>query len=147
MIDHSKKKAWGLLVLRLAAGVIFLLHGWSKLQGIDGVEGFFGTLGIPLPGFMAWVVALVEFVGGILLIAGLWVRPAAVLLAIVMLVAFSTAKKFSLPQGDPDLALLAISIALALMGPGRLSAAHAMGPKWDDCCEPGQCEPKEMPKG
>lgn len=122
-------KSKGLLVLRLVAGLIFVLHGWGKLTGNPSIEmfaGMVGGLGFPMPLFFAWVVALTEFLGGIALILGIFVRPAAILLSIVMLVAFGMVKKFSLPAGDADLALLGINVALALMGAGRFSVAGMM---------------------
>src|SRR4051794_17263804 len=67
-----------LLLLRVALGVTFIAHGGQKLfdwinvdpHGIDGTTKFFDFVGIPIPGFFAWVVGLTEFLGGLLLIAG-----------------------------------------------------------------------------
>ena len=66
---HGMKKAcnksWALLVLRLAAGAIFLIHGYGKLFGnAPGMEGFTGMLlhlGFPMPSFWAYLVAVLEF--------------------------------------------------------------------------------------
>jgi putative oxidoreductase len=110
----------GLLLLRLGAGIIFVLHGWIKLfgeSGVDGFAGFLGALGVPAAAFMAWALSLLEFVGGIALIAGIFVTPVAALLAIEMLVAFFLTKK-TLPKGDLDIALFAMMLALALAGGG-----------------------------
>lgn len=128
---HSMKahKSKALLVLRIAAGIIFIMHGYGKLTGNPSIEMFSGMLanmGWPAPMFFAWVVALVEFFGGIAILFGILTRPAAILLAIDMLVAFLGAKHGAFPAGDPDFALLGISIALALMGPGRCSIAKMM---------------------
>src|SRR5207237_1968344 len=70
-------------------GIVFLMHGYQKLfhMHIHGVAGFFGHLGIPLPLVAAFVVTMLEFGGGILLIAGVAVRILAPLFAIDMLVA------------------------------------------------------------
>ncbi|MER3515365.1 MAG: DoxX family protein, partial [Chloroflexota bacterium] len=83
---------WGLLILRLGMGIIFLAHGWPELPGgpMGGPAGFGGFLkqmGVPLPTFFAWVVALLETVGAVLLILGLGTRLLAVLFAVDMLVA------------------------------------------------------------
>lgn len=128
MMAHKSK---ALLVLRLAAGIIFVMHGWDKLTpgGIEitGFADMLTKIGWPVaPLFFAWVVALTEFVGGLALILGIFTRPAGVLLSIVMLVAWGMAKKFGLPAGDADFALLAISIALAMVGPGSYSVASMM---------------------
>ena len=131
-------KSKGLLVLRIVAGLIFVLHGWGKLSGNPSIEmfsGMVGNLGFPMPLFFAWVVALTEFLGGLALILGIFVRPAAILLAIVMVVAFSMVKKFALPAGDPDLALFGIVVALALMGAGRFSVVGMMKKDEKICTE------------
>ena len=71
---------WGLLILRLGLGIVMIAHGWPKLnpngpmKGPAGVAGFLKQLGIPLPTFFAWVVALLETVGAALLILGLGTR-------------------------------------------------------------------------
>lgn len=121
-----------LLVLRLAAGAIFLYHGYGKLFGMPGIAGttaFFTMLHIPLASIAAWVVALVEFVGGIALVLGVLVQPVAILLAVDMLVAFFAASKGRLPHGDLEFALFAVVLALALAGGGCFAL---MRPKRDD---------------
>lgn len=144
-----KCKSWGLLVLRVAAGVIFILHGYGKLTGNPSLEmfaGMVGGIGFPMPMFFAWIVALTEFLGGIALLLGVFVKPATILLGIVMIVAFTGVKKLQLPIGDPDLALLGIVIALYCMGPGRFSIEGKMHKHGDECAS-GVCEPQmEMKK-
>src|SRR4051812_28096178 len=80
--------SWGLTVLRVVVGSIFLRHGAQKLFeiGIGGVAELFGSMHIPLPLVSAVGVTLVEFLGGIALLVGLFTRWAAALLAIDMLV-------------------------------------------------------------
>ena len=120
--------AWGFLILRLAVGAVFVMHGWQKLtvMGVGGVAGFFGSLGIPFPEVAALVVTLVELVGGLALILGLGTRLAGALLAINMLVALLLVhlpNGFAVENGGYEfvLVLLAASIFFALSGPGRLS--------------------------
>lgn len=85
----------GPLALRLFLGPIFILAGWNKITGIDGVAAWFGNpdwgLGLPAPLLMAWLAALTEFVGGIALVLGLGVRIAAIPLMVTMAVAAVTA--------------------------------------------------------
>ena len=77
---------YGLAILRIVLGIALVVHGWDKLSGgVGGVAGFFGTLGIPAPGLMAWVVTIVELVGGILLIVGFLTQIAGILIALDML--------------------------------------------------------------
>lgn len=102
--------------------MIFIVAGWGKLTGIEGVQGFFGNLGIPLPALMAWVVAIVEFVGGIMVLLGAYARIPYLLLAIIMVVALLTTKlggEFSAAR--LDLMLLLTNLALFLIGSGKYS--------------------------
>jgi putative oxidoreductase len=120
-------QAWGLTILRVTVGILFLVHGYQKLfhMGFHGVAGFFGHAGIPLPLVSAVVVTLVEFVGGIFLIAGIWTRIAAALLAVDMAVAILVVHLkhgFFNPMGfEFPLTLLAATLCLALSGGGMFS--------------------------
>jgi putative oxidoreductase len=116
-----------LLLLRLAIGVTFLLHGIDKLGDVSGVEQMFDGLGIPAPELMAPLVAVTETAGGLLLIAGLATRLAGLALAVDMLVAGLTAhtgKGFFVGDGGYELvlALGAGCASLAVAGAGRFSA-------------------------
>ncbi|MCP9291728.1 DoxX family protein [Gracilimonas sediminicola] len=130
-----KNKDLAKLLLRIGVGVIFIIAGWSKLSGIEGVQGFFGNIGIPLPGVMAWVVALVEFVGGIMVLVGYKVEIPGILLAFTMLVAILTVKM----GGDNgfsgmrlELMLLLTSLALSMMGTGKYSLDDMLGSSGGD---------------
>lgn len=125
------------LGLRLAAGLIFLPHGYSKVFGEGGVAGFAHDMpGYGIPVFLGYVAAYSELVGGILLIAGLLSRIDACLLACNMFVAVAliqgpdalretppgAIKLFVLLRGiELPLSLLALCAALVLIGPGRFS--------------------------
>jgi putative oxidoreductase len=120
-------RQWGLTVLRVVVGIVFLMHGQQKLFGfgIHGTIGFFTHAGIPLPAVSAVVVTFVEFMGGIALILGLLTRWAAALLAIDMLGAiFLVHLKNGFFLAPPKmgyefvLTLLAASVGLVLAGPG-----------------------------
>jgi len=76
----------GLLLLRLAVGVIFVYHGYPKLlhQGA-GMQGFFSQHG--LPGYFVYISGVLEVFGGGMLILGLFARAAGLLLAIEMAIA------------------------------------------------------------
>lgn len=77
---------YGLALLRIVLGIAFALHGWSKLSGgMDGVAGFFASIGIPAASLVAWIVMIVELVGGILLIIGFLTQIVGILLALDML--------------------------------------------------------------
>ena len=117
-------KDWALLALRIALGVVFILHGYDKLfGGMEGFIGMVGRLGFPAPAFFAYAAALTEFVGGIAILLGAFTTVASGLMVIVMLVAIFGAKGFKFPMIDADVALLAMAVAIGLMGPGRFSLA------------------------
>jgi putative oxidoreductase len=82
-------------LLRIGAGLLFLQHGLQKMFGLLG--GFGGTPGAtaPLASLMG-VAGILEVVGGVLLVLGLWTRPVAVVLLGQMIAAFLLAH---LPQG------------------------------------------------
>ena len=118
----------GKLVLRLALGVLVLLHGVAKLRGgLDPIEGMVTAQG--LPGVLAYGALLGEVLGPLLLIAGFYGRIGAALIAINMLFAVALAHVGQLgqlnEQGGWALELqgmfLFSAIALVLLGPGRYS--------------------------
>lgn len=80
-MDRGLNPALGLAILRVALGVTFIAHGLPKLTGGMGMTaGMFEGLGVPAPALAAWLVALLETVGGLSLIIGFLVTPAALLL-------------------------------------------------------------------
>jgi putative oxidoreductase len=85
-----------LLAVRLYWGFQFAQTGWGKLHNLVKITGFFASLNIPFPGFTAPFVSTLEFVGGILLMLGLFSRPIALLLACNMFVAYWTADREAL---------------------------------------------------
>jgi putative oxidoreductase len=121
------------LPLRGGAGVIFAAHGAQKLfgwfggYGLEGTAGWMTSIGLEPGLLMATMAGGAEFIGGLLLIVGLLVRPAALMLAVTMVVAIVTVH---LPNGlfmanngyEFGLALLAVSIGLMFRGAGSLSA-------------------------
>jgi putative oxidoreductase len=80
-----------LFAVRLYWGFQFAQTGWGKLHNLAKITAFFGSLNIPAPRLAAPAVSLLEFVGGILLMLGLFSRPVAFLLACNMFVAYWTA--------------------------------------------------------
>jgi len=80
---------FGLLVLRLALGVVMLPHGLQKTLGLFGGYGFAGTYGfftdkMGVPGIMAVLVILAESLGALGLIVGFLTRIGALGIGLVM---------------------------------------------------------------
>lgn len=130
---------WGLAVLRVAVGIIFVGHGARKLLGVWGGEGLEGTaawldsLGLAPAYPLALLVALLETAGGLLLLAGFHTRVVAATLILYMLAAVWLVH---LPHGfflsltlapgsgyaiEFGLALIAALLCLVLEGGGVLS--------------------------
>lgn len=128
----STDAGWGPLALRLPIGIIFVAHGAQKLfgafggYGLEGTGQFMASLGL-MPGYlMALLAGSAEFFGGLALLFGVLVRPAAAALAFAMLVAIFSVHigkgLFMANNGyEFGLALLAASVALLVSGAGRLS--------------------------
>jgi putative oxidoreductase len=120
------------LILRLTAAIIFIAHGGQKLfawfggYGLEGTGQWMASIGLE-PGYqMALLAGSAEFFGGVALLIGLLVRPAALLLSVTMLVAifsvhFANGLFMSNNGYEFALALLAISTALIFSGAGKLS--------------------------
>jgi putative oxidoreductase len=133
----STRAGYGLTVLRIVVGVISAAHGSQKLFGAFGGYGLAGTaqymesLGLT-PGYlMATLAGGIEFFAGLALIIGLLVRPAALGLAFLLLVAiFSVHISNGLFMANNGyefaLALLGGSIAVLIEGAGKLSADRAI---------------------
>ncbi len=131
-------ESWSPLALRLPLGVIFIAHGAQKLFGAFGGYGLEGTgqymesLGLTPGVLMAGAAGSAEFFGGLLLLAGLLTRPAALMLAVTMVVAIVTAHLsnglFMSNNGyEFALTLLAGSVSLLISGAGRLSVDAWLG--------------------
>ncbi|MEK6673365.1 MAG: DoxX family protein [Nitrospirota bacterium] len=124
----SKYKDFGLLILRIGLGVMFLWHGYPKLIGGPGIWEKLGmamtVIGVKtLPVFWGFMAAFSEFFGGICLILGILFRPACILLTTTMAVAAT----MHLGKGDGlKVAAHAIEdgivfLSLIFIGPGKYS--------------------------
>jgi putative oxidoreductase len=125
----------GPLLARITVGWVFVTSGLGKIQHIDRVIGFFASLGIPAPAFLAPLTAYTELVAGALLIAGLGTRIAAIALGIIMVVALKTAPAadiggFSDLVGVIEFIYLVILVWLAVAGPGKVSLDSLISQKY-----------------
>ena len=110
--------------LRSAIGVIFILHGISKLD-----PGFAVNLpNMGLPAEMAIPIALAELIPGIMILLGVLSRLSASLISIIMLGAIFMVKGAQSITGkggvELDLILLASALVIMIVGPGRISLAQ-----------------------
>lgn len=131
---------FGPTVLRVVLGVIFVQHGYLGLFVLQpaGVAGFITIMGLPLGQVLAWYLILAHVVGGLMMIAGLWTRWAALANVPVLLVAlllfhidqgfFMTAVVADAAAGktrvvgiEYPLLVLAATLALVLLGGGALA--------------------------
>jgi putative oxidoreductase len=123
----SAQTDFGLAILRVITGVVFAVHGGQKLfvYGFEGVTGAFTQMGAPLPGITGPLVALLEFFGGIALIAGLLTRFVGLGLSVVMISAILLVHApagFFLPNGyEFVLLLLGAALTLTVTGAGQYS--------------------------
>ncbi|KXI60121.1 UNVERIFIED_CONTAM: hypothetical protein ACS92_34840 [Bacillus cereus] len=105
----------GNLIIRIVLEVTFFMHGLTKFQsGIDNIAGWFTSIG--LPGGLAYGVATVELVGGLLLILGLGVRYIGLLFALVMVGAIVKVKWSAGLLGDGKNPGFELELALLAMG-------------------------------
>lgn len=131
---------WAPLPLLLMLGIAFIYHGWSKLaDGTQGFQGMLQNIGIPGGATTAWLVTLLELVGGLALLAGAFVTIVSGLLIINMLVAMFTVHlphgfgfinitgmgpqgpQFGMPGYEVNLLFIAGLLALILGGAGAYS--------------------------
>jgi putative oxidoreductase len=124
-----------LLLVRLYWGWQFAQTGWGKLMNLDRTTEYFASLNIPLPLLNAVIVAATEFVGGILLAAGVLSCLVAIPLAFDMVVAYIVGDREALSMifSDPGkfyaaapFTFLAATVIVLLFGPGRYSIDAAL---------------------
>lgn len=117
----------GLLALRVALGVIFAWHGYDKfVKGNEMIAGFMGSIGLPMPELMAFLLTYGELVGGLLLIVGAmtyWVSIVNVIISVVAFVTVHMGKGFAVSNGGYEFIMLigAASFAILCLGAGKYS--------------------------
>ena len=137
MTPKANRDDLGKLVLRLAVGVLLLLHGIFKLRnGIGWMAGPLGSVG--LPAFVGYGVYVGEIVAPLFVIAGKFARVAGLVISFNLLMAIVLVlrgKIFSLNQGggwaiELEMFFLLCGIAIFLLGSGRYSLSKGQG-RWD----------------
>lgn len=129
--NNSKSTDVGLLVLRLAAGVMLALgHGLGKFPPSERFVTGVGEMGFWSPTLFAWAAACSELVGGLLVAIGLLTRPAAFFVMMTMATA-AFIRHADDPFGAKEKALLFLAVALlfVIAGAGRYSIDRLLARK------------------
>jgi putative oxidoreductase len=130
----------GLLLLRLALGIIFIWHGYPKLTHPSAMQSFFVQHG--LPGYFVTVAGVLEVFGGALIILGFLTRIAGLLLAMEMAVAIwkvhSAEGYMAVHNYEFPLMLGAACFALATVGAGRASVDYVLYESGTRTSRPGK---------
>ncbi len=114
------------LLARVVMGVVFVISGWHKLHGLARFADVLTRFHVPAPAFFSPLVAYCEFIGGILLLAGLFTRFAVLPLTAIMIVALATAKAAQITSvtalfGASELGYVLLFAYLFVFGAGALS--------------------------
>lgn len=125
----NRRQPWGSLVLRLALALSMVVHGYQKVFPHDALHHFTHYLAaLGIPGWLGYVSAFTELVGGVLILLGLFTRIVALFISINMLVAlFAVAIHHGYGSYSYVAALAAIAIMLIFTGGGALSLDRKFG--------------------
>jgi putative oxidoreductase len=113
---------------RVLIAVIFVLSGWGKIGGYAATQGYMQSVGVP--GALLPLVILVELGGGLAIIAGVFTRPIAVLLAgfciLAALLFHAGPDQINQIMFLKNIGLAGGFLFLVANGAGRLSVDHAL---------------------
>jgi putative oxidoreductase len=134
-VINARTAPYGITLLRVALGVMFIAHGLLKwlVFTLPGAAEFFVSVGFP--GWTVYPVTALEIVGGLALVLGLYVRPIALVLALELLgvikVHWLNGWLFSNANGgwEYPVMLAVVCMALALLGEGALSLQSVVAGK------------------
>ena len=113
--EKLRHEGWALLPIRLIVGFGFAAHGYAKLsRGPEVFATILHSMGVPHPSVVAWITALLEFFGGICVMAGAFVVPLSLPLIAIMLTAMVSVH---LRYGFSSIRLLALDHEGATFGP------------------------------
>jgi putative oxidoreductase len=128
---------WGLLILRVGLGVMFVFHGHAKMFSGPGKWAEIGHMAMPhlgihfAPEMWGFLAAFAEFFGGVFVLLGLATRLYAFLLAITMVVAATTllSNGADLTKASQPIELCVVFLSLIFLGSGRISLEYMLRTK------------------
>lgn len=118
----------GLFFIRLALAIVFIAHGWDKFTHLEATIDSFAAVGLPIS--YVYAVTLLEFLGGVCLLAGVLIRWSGWLLALDMLFAMYLLQleKGFIGGFELELVLFMAAIGIAMTGPGAYSLSRSYLP-------------------
>ena len=114
------------VILRVALGMLLIFHGASKVfDGTTELTAKLTELGWPLAGVQSFLVTYTEFLGGILLVVGLFTRPAAIMnIGLFAIIIFLFQMNASFSTKEMAVLFLLLCMLVFFFGPGRFSVDH-----------------------
>lgn len=113
----------GLLFLRIAVGIPFIVHGITKIMDVTGTAAFFASIGLPF--YLVYVIGILELVAGLMILLGVYAWIGGWIVAVIMAGAYLVVKhKFAFIGGmsfEIDYAFFFAGLAIAFMGSGKYS--------------------------
>ncbi len=125
-----------LLLTRLIVGGIFINAGWMKVSNMESTIGYFAQMNIPA--FLAYAVGYIEFIGGIMVVLGLWTCLISAILAVIMLFAIW----FSRSMGFQGMALPLVTLSALLPLVGVCGGKYSL----KCCCNSDECDTCKVDK-
>ena len=131
------------LISRILMSAVFIVYGWMKLMNVDSIVNNPGTKrfvdlvasGATAPTWLGYLIALIEVVGGVLILVGFKTRYVAWALFVWLIIVTAMGHPFWLFEGQArganmvnfykNLAIMAAYLLLAIHGPGRYSVDRA----------------------
>lgn len=117
---------WAPVPLRLGLAALFAFTGIMKLTNVDGITQFFASLGFPAAQAFVWLAIVIEIIGAVCLLLGLWTRVTAMVLSVLLVIAITTGYLIpwdasKLPMLMNHWPMLGATLALVFSGPGKWS--------------------------
>lgn len=115
-----------IVILRVALGMLLVYHGASKVfEGTVALTEKLTSYGWPLAGFQSFLATYTEFLGGVLLIVGLFTRPAAIMcMGLFSIIVFVFFMNDPFSKKELPVVFLLLSMLVFFFGPGRVSVDH-----------------------